>query len=292
MCSHFYTTINYDFNTIMGHKILVIIPVILSIGILLALPSVEGVFESQDITIQKKDLSYSLEHLTENQLQECESLYEDYTTLEENVFNQRYLYHNFVGNCVMLFDDPVWETQGDDRYDKLSDRLSILVTLREAERIQDRSQVMFIDIKSITELQIEGTYLVMFEGCSGHRYVNMDDIVISSDTEVLQAVAPGTEGSRVIGPGRCGTGEIQIRADNPDSIKVMVTSMAIEQVMAMGGFTLMSPRDQMEHGTDAIAVVCKEGLQLMMKSSDGSAACVKATSVDRLTERGWGTLHI
>jgi len=277
----------------LGHKkILAIIPLILSIGIVLALPSVEGAFESQNITIQKKDLSYSLEPLTENQLQECETIYEDYTTLEENVFNQRYLYHKFVGNCVMLFDDPVWETEGDDRYDKLSDRLSLLINLREAERIQDRSQVMFIDIKSITESRIEGTYLVMFEGCSGSKYVSLEDIVITSDTETMKAVTPGTEGSRVISPGRCGTGEFQIRADNPDSIKVMVTSMAIEQVMAAGGFTLMSPRDQMEHGTDAIAVVCNEGLQLMLKSSDGSSACFKVTSVDRLTERGWGTLHI
>jgi len=277
----------------LGHKkILAIIPLILSIGIVLALPSVEGAFESQNITIQKKDLSYSLEPLTENKLQECETIYEDYTTLEENVFNQRYLYHKFVGNCVMLFDDPVWETEGDDRYDKLSDRLSLLITLREAERIQDRSQVMFIDIKSITESRIEGTYLVMFEGCSGNEYVSLEDIVITSDTETMKAVTPGTEGSRVISPGRCGTGEFQIRADNPDSIKVMVTSMVIEQVMAMGGFTLMSPLAQMEHGTDANAVVCKEGLQLMLKSSDGSSACVKSTSVDRLTERGWGTLHI
>ena len=270
---------------------LLIIPLILSIGFVSVLPSV-GAVQHQPITVQKGDLSYSIEPLTENQLEECENIYEEYTTLEENVFNQRYFYHDFAGNCVMLFDDPVWETEGDDRYDKLSDRLSLLINLREAERIQDRSQVMFIDIKSITESRIEGTYLVMFEGCSGSKYVSLEDIVIASDTETLKAVTPGTEGSRVISPGRCGTGEFQIRADNPDSIKVMVTSMAIEQVMAMGGFTLMSPRDQMEHGTDAIAVVCKEGLQLMMKSSDGSAACVKATSADRLTERGWGTLHI
>jgi len=126
--------------------------------------------ESQGITIQNNDLPYSLEPLTENQLEECENFYEDYTTLEENVFNQRYLYHKFIGNCVMLFDDPIWETQGDDRYEKLSDRLFTLVTMREAERIQDQSKAMFIDIKSITELQIEGTYLVKFEGCSGSKY--------------------------------------------------------------------------------------------------------------------------
>jgi len=265
------------------------IPLILTIGIVPALPFVEGAFESEGITIQKQDLLYTIEPLTENQLEECENIYEDYTTMVENVFNQRYLYHKFIGNCVMLFDDPVWETEGDDRYEKLSDKLFTLVTMREAERVQEKSQVMFIDVKSVTELQIEGSYLVTFEGCSGNKYVELDDIVIASDTEMLSVVPPGSEG-RVISPGKCGTAEIQIRADDPDSISVMVTSMAIENVMATGGFTLMSPMAQMEHGTDANAVVCKEGLQLMKKSSDGSAACVKTTSVDRLIERGWGSL--
>ena len=246
-------------------------------------------FDSQDITIQNNDLPYSLEPLTEDQLEECENIYEDYTTLDESVFNQRYLYHKFVGNCVMLYNDPIWETEGDDRYEKLSDRLSTLVNMREAERIQEKSQAMFLDIISITELQIEGTYLVTFEGCSGHKYLSIDDIVIASDAETLKAAPPGAEG-RVISPGKCGTAEIQIRADNPDSISVVMPSMAIEKVMAMGGFTVMSPMAQMDHGTDANAVVCKEGLQLMIKSSNGSASCVKTTSVDRLVERGWGSL--
>jgi len=245
--------------------------------------------ESQGISIQNNDLPYSLEPLTENQLEECENFYEEYTTLEESVFNQRYLYHKFVGNCVMLYNDPVWETEGDDRYEKLSDKLSTLVTMREAERIQEKSQVMFLDVISILELQIEGSYLVKFEGCSGNKHLSLGDIVITSDAETVSAAPPGAE-SRIISPGRCGTAEIQIRADNPDSITVVVPSMAIEKVMAMGGFTLMSPIAQMEHGTDANAVVCKEGLQLMIKSSNGLASCVKTTSVDRLVERGWGSL--
>ena len=245
--------------------------------------------ESQGITVQNNDLPYSLEPLTENQLEECENFYEDYTTLDESVFNQRYLYHKFIGNCVMLFDDPIWETEGDDRYEKLSEKLSTLVTMREAERIQDKSQAMFLDIISTTELQIEGTYLVKFEGCSGSKYISIDDIVIASDTETLKAAPPGSEG-RIISPGHCGAAEIQIRADNPDSISVVVPSMAIEKVMASGGFKIMSPRHQMMEGTALNEVVCKEGLELMKKTSDGTAACVKSTSVDRLVERSWGTL--
>jgi len=265
------------------------IPLILSIGIVPALPFVEGAFESEDITIQKQDLLYSLEPLTENQLKECENIYDDYTTLEENVFNQRYLYHKIVGNCVMLFDDPVWETQGVYRYEDLSDRLSVLVTMREAERIQQKSQVMSIDVKSVTELQIEGTYLVTFEGCTGDKYVNLDDIMIFSDTEVIPVVPPGAEG-RIVGPGTCRTVEYQIRADDPDSIGVMLPAMAIQKVMESGGFKIMAPTQQMKQGTALNDVVCKEGLQLMKKTSNGTAGCVKTTSVDRLIERGWGSL--
>ncbi len=265
------------------------IPLILTIGIVPALPFVEGAIESEDITIQKQDLLYTIEPLTENQLKECENIYDDYTTLEENVFNQRYLYHKIVGNCVMLFDDPVWETQGVYRYEDLSDRLSVLVTMREAERIQLKSQVLSIVVKSITELQIEGTYLVTFEGCSGDKYVSLDYVKIFSDTEVITVVPAGAEG-RIVGPGTCRLVEYQIRADDPDSIGVMLPSMAIEKVMESGGFKIMSPRHQMMQGTELNEVVCKEGLQLMKKTSNGTAGCVKSTSVVRLIERGWGSL--
>ena len=262
------------------------------LGLLLS-PSMASysALDSQDITIQNNDLPYSLEHLTENQLKECENFFEDYTTLEENVFNQRYLYHKLIGNCVMLFDDPVWETEGDDRYEKLSDRLSILVTMKEAERIQEKSQTMFLEIESITELQIDGTYLVKFDGCSGHKYLSLDDIVITSDTETVMAAPPGAEG-RVISPGTCGTAEIQIRADDPDSISVVIPVMAMEKVMAMGGFTLMSPRQQMAAGVEADDVECREGLVLMIRASNGSAVCVKSTTSMKLSVAGWGAVVI
>jgi len=50
----------------------------------------------------------------------------------------------------------------------------------------------------------------------------------------------------------------------------------------------MSPRAQMAQGTPTSEVICKEGLVLILKSSDGSAACVKASSAPKLIERGWG----
>lgn len=50
-----------------------------------------------------------------------------------------------------------------------------------------------------------------------------------------------------------------------------------------------SPKKQMNEGVEAGAVVCKEGLDLIIKTSTGFAACVKSSSVEILIARGWGS---
>ncbi len=50
------------------------------------------------------------------------------------------------------------------------------------------------------------------------------------------------------------------------------------------------PKFQMKQGTLAEDVLCKEGLALMIKNSDGSAACVSSSTAPKLEDRGWGVL--
>jgi len=272
----------------LGHKkILAFIPLILSIGIVLALPSVEGAVEHQQITVQKSDLSYSIDPLTENQLEGCENIYEDYTTLEENVFNQRYLYHDFAGNCVMLFDDPVWETGGVYRYDKLSERLAELIAEREAGLSEEPTA--YFEEKSITELQIPGTYLYKFEACTGDKEIRLGDVYLASDKEIVKA--PPELWDRIIEPGTCGIFEIQIRADDPEQIRLFVPHPEEERSMVQAEILSdqpTSPKIQMKQGTLTEDVLCKVGLVLMKKTSDGSAACVSPSTALKLEKRGWG----
>ena len=49
----------------------------------------------------------------------------------------------------------------------------------------------------------------------------------------------------------------------------------------------MSPRAQMLAGLSANQIMCKEGLNLVFKATDGSAICVKASTVYKLIERSW-----
>jgi len=49
----------------------------------------------------------------------------------------------------------------------------------------------------------------------------------------------------------------------------------------------MTPRAQMLAGLSANQVMCKDGLNLVIKSADGTPACVKASTVFKLIERSW-----
>jgi len=255
-----------------------------------------------EISIRLVDLSHSDDPLTEKDLKECETFHDDYTNLSESVFSSRYLYHPFMGDCIMLYEDPIWDIEGMDRYEQLSDRLRTLQLESDYLAKQIPTTGISLTRKSVVETQVEGVYLVTFEGCSGNKFVELDDVFIASDKEV-QSVTPPEIENRIIKPGICRIVEFQISADDPESIRITIPSMALssmEMKHAMGTMEMkhtmdtmkkgphMSPRAQMKQGVPADEVVCKEGLQLMKKSRDGSAACVSDRAVSKLIERGWG----
>jgi hypothetical protein len=51
--------------------------------------------------------------------------------------------------------------------------------------------------------------------------------------------------------------------------------------------TVFSPLQQFKSGTPASSVDCNDGLQLIIKAEDGSPACVKPATTQKLIERGW-----
>jgi protein-disulfide isomerase len=55
---------------------------------------------------------------------------------------------------------------------------------------------------------------------------------------------------------------------------------------------ILSPRQQMAAGVDADDVECREGLVLMIRSTNGMAACVKSTTSMKLSGVGWGAIIV
>lgn len=54
---------------------------------------------------------------------------------------------------------------------------------------------------------------------------------------------------------------------------------------------IMPPKKQMDSGVEPHEVVCKTGLTLMIRTTNGAAACVKPTTSEKLSNAGWGTIE-
>jgi len=52
----------------------------------------------------------------------------------------------------------------------------------------------------------------------------------------------------------------------------------------------ISPRNQVAIGVSPDSVICKEGLELILKASTGSPACVTHETLEKLVQRGWGVI--
>src|SRR2546428_9798850 len=75
-------------------------------------------------------------------------------------------------------------------------------------------------------------------------------------------------------------------SDNRGTVGMIFYSM----LDATKSQTVSSPLEQLRFGIDSHNVVCKQDLQLVIKSEDGFPACVTKQTAQILVERGWGTI--
>ncbi len=81
----------------------------------------------------------------------------------------------------------------------------------------------------------------------------------------------------------------QEKAPGDDTEKEVTLEEQISLKTTAGDEKILAPLKQMHSGVSAKAVVCKEGLELIFKASDGSAACVMPSTASKLIERGWAS---
>jgi len=105
------------------------------------------------------------------------------------------------------------------------------------------------------------------------------------------------------------TGGIHFRAQNQDRIHVglgennvieqivffwpsgivhSIENVLVDQIIEVVEPTKpIAPNHQLKLGIEPSKILCSNGLELILKSSDGSPACVKPLTAQKLVERGW-----
>lgn len=239
-----------------------------------------------DSVITDEDLSHQSIPLDEESMEECKMIFDDFQKLDEDDFNSKYLYHEFTGDCVLLFEDSIWDSTLN--IEEINQKLNDLKQKEMSMIDEDFTPFSFTPL-SVNELS-ENLYLYSFEGCTGDEFVNVENAVAASDIEVLEIVHEDWEGN-LVPPGICRVFDIKIRADDPDSVKIILPLMNDDETLVPHETlekTIQSPKDQLQAGIESAKVICKEGYELLLKASDASPACVKEIHIEKLIERGWG----
>ena len=76
--------------------------------------------------------------------------------------------------------------------------------------------------------------------------------------------------------------------DTPDEGIVNMTGIISKEITVDQG--RISPLKQQDANLPPELVICKQGLQLIIKTENNSPACVKPQTAQKLVERGWGHL--
>ena len=151
-------------------------------------------------------------------IRQCEVLFQSYQNVGPLQFKIKYSFINYIDSCIKLYKDPLWTYQGDDRHDKLSERLATLSEKPEGKKLSYEPSV---NILSKTNLGPE-KYNVKFNICAGDKSIDKAKILVKSQIEAVQIGS-----NKDVPANACRTYETLIYAKNPDNIFVEI----LEQVL-------------------------------------------------------------
>ena len=170
---------------------------------------------AKDPTLQTSQIT-----VTKPRIKQCEILFQSYKNVGEQRFKNTYLHVTYLKECITLYKDPIWKYHGEDRHDKLYDRLTELLQAKpEQKKLSDEPSVKILSKTNIGKEK----YDVKFNVCAGDKKIDKAKVLIKSQ---IESVEYGT--NKDIPENACRTYVTQINAKNPDNIFITILESVLE----------------------------------------------------------------
>ena len=157
--------------------------------------------------------------VTKPRINQCSVLYQSYKNIGKDQFLSKYQHVTFIKTCVKLYQDPVWNYQGDDRIEKINKKFEEFNQKIKEERPK-LSYEPNVKILSKTDIG-QGKFDVKFNVCAGDEKIDKAKVLIKSDIEAIQM---GT--NKDIPENACRTYVTQLHAKQAANIHITI----LEQV--------------------------------------------------------------
>ncbi|MDH3313673.1 MAG: plastocyanin [Nitrosopumilus sp.] len=152
-------------------------------------------------------------------INQCSVLYQAYKNVGKQQFVSKYKHVTFINTCVLLYQDPIWKYQGDDRIEKLSEKFTLLDKKIREEKPK-LSYEPSVSITSKTDIG-QGKFLVKFIVRAGDKSIDKAKVLVQSKIEAIQVGS-----NKQIPANSCRNYETQIHANNVANIQMSI----LEQV--------------------------------------------------------------
>jgi hypothetical protein len=117
---------------------------------------------------------------------------------------------------------------------------------------------------------------------AAHDESLMEEIEVMLREELRNMIKAGADASEI-------SAQIDAILEKLSQAEGLVETAHEEEHEEESEYSDLPPLQQVESGVAAEEVVCGSGMELLIKNSNGSPACVKPTTAERLIQLGWGT---
>ena len=208
--------------------------------------------------LYKSFQEYASTGVDKSNFQQCMILHKFYAVSSASEFEFKYPDKEFIGDCVKLYQDPIWQYDEKDRLKKLYSRFVEIETARTGQT--SPIHTVHSEISYIQDLG-DGKFDIKFNACAADTTIHHAKFLIKSSTDSIEI------GSyKDLLPNSCRTYSATIHAKNSNDIEVHLMELV--------------EKDQVQTKDDIKPLSCAPGWAKKI-DADGKAFC-KAKSISQL----------
>ncbi|QDI88284.1 plastocyanin [Candidatus Nitrosopumilus sp. SW] len=123
------------------------------------------------------------ESFNDPRITQCNILYSSYVILEYAQFQDKHSHITYLYDCVDLYNDKVWDYQGDDKKERIYNKF---IEIHEQNlTLSSRIPVEpYTEVRSTEQLYSE-TFMVQFDICAGDLILDKAKVLVKSDMEII-----------------------------------------------------------------------------------------------------------
>ena len=152
----------------------------------------------------------------------CNVLYNAYVVQDKSEFQEEHFFISYLQDCMDLYEDKVWQYQGDDRTERIYNKF-VEIHAHNIEFPETKTIEPHVQVRSLVNAGHEKS-MIQFDICAGDKQLDKAKVLVKSD---LETVVVGSD--KDISSNSCRNYSTQIYAKHPENVEIEIIEKVIKE---------------------------------------------------------------